>query len=1735
MPRQPPFDGALLDSFPGVLALPLHEFAAANLDELRLHRLCDAIEILTRFCTVLAVAEARLPADPRKLPDQLVKELGPNILTPTFARWLGMAKGLADFLAGERSNPMVLPGLPGFIRDVLLKTAPHDNRYLESSILELRNTLAHGGRLTGAMAEYLLLGDASGHFQGLLSSVPAELAAEEDEAPWRPAEGGLASGGPPFRGWETVLGEVVTGLAALLGGSRLCLFGGEAARDLTGLQPSGGVVPLSADLILTLRPLQLQGHVLLLRDGRWLDLWPLCDHGKARLMSLRGQIESEGEAPLLYYRGEPQRLLYAAFGTTPPVGERGDAVAEFQALFRPDQRKEKGAEVALDFSEELRRDSLQLVGRAAEEQHVKDVVNQTQSGVLWLSGTGGIGKSFLMARVAVNHCNDPRRWCRIPWRFRVSDADRSNANTFLRYALTRLAGWPVLGRAGVRPDLDSKKWLAQLDELLRAAGSLPPGKDGKPPRVLFVLDGMDEAARLSPDLLEWPFRFAPPNVTYPNVVWLCAGRSGEATDKTYAPDRCTHLFPGGLPPMSAGDLRAMLYRELGETKYPLLGLDLRDASGNVTNPLVDAILARSEGLPLYIHFLVEDLLTGRFQSGPDLIGQLPRGLVAYYDDLLRSLGLGALQALLTPLVASVVWAGGPLAEEVLLELMFRRKVIRRREAEQARARLREGLQAVAAMLRVAPLAGGGLGYEPYHLTFREHFRRDEAARVGDQNDLARDEFCELTRDWAELQPHEPARLYVFRHGPQHLLDEKRREDLYALARDKAFLRAQAEELPAEPEAPLRALRAALTAAGRCEDAADMAEFLLSHAERTHGLQSESPLTALRRGNRERARRLADLADPERSVLFHLLLAWELLDSDRVEEARHDLGELTQRNLPRLSLQTFQGVEHGAAAVAILAPLSRYLPETVADLAARILEEKALAQLAAALSPEGLLPLTRSVTGVLPRSGLLGKLATAQAGAGHVEAARLTFEEALRSARAIDHSPFRANALRDIAAAQALAGQGEMARLTFEEALQAARAIDHPSDRDRALALRDVGAAQARAGQVEAARLTFEEALRTARAVDDLASRALAVRDIAVAQAEAGQTEEALQTARSLDQPTTRADALRDIAAARARAGQMEAARLTFEEALQTARTIDRLPLRALALQLTATAQAKAGQTEEARQTARALDDAHLRCTALRDIAAAQARAGQGEAARLTFEQAIQAARAGDNPSLQAGRLQIIAMFQAVAGQTEAALQTAGALESSSYYRSSALQVIAMAQAGQEGTARPTFERALQTARAVDDPSLQAAALRAIAAARVRAGQMEAARLTFEQSLQTARATDHPPGRALALQLIATAQAKAGRGDLALRTARAIDDPSLRANGLRDVAAAPGARQTPTALLTFEEAIQAARAIGDPSKRDIALRDIATARAHAGQTEAALQTARDIADPSSRTAALAGIAAARAQAGDPENAGRAFEHARNTARAIDFAFSRASALRAIATARARAGQEEMARLAFEEAIQTAHADSNSYVRAMTLRDIAAAQAEVGQTEAALQTARPLSDPFLRAMALRDVAAAQAEVGQEEAARLTIEWALEAARAIDDLTSRANALRDIAAACGCVSQLAAVQEVIRSSKAPFGENKGAEFLQAFACVQAKAHLLDKALATADLILVDREKHLPAIIDRFLQTNDRTAFKELLIPCAAHLESAWKVCGLLARAYPDQASAIAEVALHVAREPG
>jgi hypothetical protein len=735
-----------LDRLPSLLAIPLHEFSGEEAPVLRLHRLCDCIEILTRFCTVVALAEVRAWLGDEPLPRDLLTALQPNVERPTFGKWLAMLLALTRQL--HQQTAMVLPELPEFVLKHLMALVPEGERLHEQNALELRNLLAHGGAMTRERARYYLTGSLGPQSQA-------------------------------FAGWESRLRDLLAGLS-FLGDAEVFYHGADGTRRLVGTDAPGRPVTLSADLALALKP--LVGHVVLLRQGRWLDLWPLCDFDQARTSALGGPIRASQRSPLVYIRAERERLLYAALGVELSHGEKSDPVEDFQRLFHLGKWKdgEDRASWAFDFEEELRRDADAMGGSRAEEvRRAKDAIKQTQQGVLWISGPGGIGKSFLLATLAEDLRGDPKRVCRIAWRFKIGDGVRCNRVAFFRHAIERLASWERIDRAGVAPAQDSDELLGQLRDLLGAAAQLQPDRPrDRPPRVLFFLDGLDEIGRLDPGFVEVPWLLG-----QPNVVWVCAGRDEGRLPEAFAPGRCTPIFPDGLPFMSDTDIRGMLIDRTGALKYDLLRLDLegsdepRESVPGVVNRAVGAVVQRARGLPLYVHFVIEDVLAGHFRFA-ELESRLPPTLNAYYDDLLRRLSIGELQAMLTPLVVTLAWAQAPLNVEMLRLLMVHRKVVR--DTEHGRSLLERGLAAVQSLVRMAPLPGGS-GYEAYHFTFREHIRADQAGLIGEQNSLARDAFCELTRGWASLPSANPLRSYLARHGLAHCQEGAGREDACLLA------------------------------------------------------------------------------------------------------------------------------------------------------------------------------------------------------------------------------------------------------------------------------------------------------------------------------------------------------------------------------------------------------------------------------------------------------------------------------------------------------------------------------------------------------------------------------------------------------------------------------------------------------------------------------------------------------------------------------------------------------------------------------------------------------------------------------------------------------------------------------------------------------------------------------------------------------------------------------------------
>ncbi len=225
--------------------------------------------------------------------------------------------------------------------------------------------------------------------------------------------------------------------------------------------------------------------MLLLAGERWLDLWPLSDFGRARMASHRRAPEAQNRAPLVYFRAEPARLLYAALAGDLPQSESAERLAEFRALFQLDAPQEQTSDLR-DYDEDLRLDAAALVGRRQDLEYAVPRLKEARRGIFWIGGPGGIGKSFFLARLATDpkFTSNPQKLLGLAWRFRAGDHGRCHREAFLRHAVARLAQWPPLHRTGFEPAIDPaalrQQFRGLLDDVARLGGGSHP--QARPPR-----------------------------------------------------------------------------------------------------------------------------------------------------------------------------------------------------------------------------------------------------------------------------------------------------------------------------------------------------------------------------------------------------------------------------------------------------------------------------------------------------------------------------------------------------------------------------------------------------------------------------------------------------------------------------------------------------------------------------------------------------------------------------------------------------------------------------------------------------------------------------------------------------------------------------------------------------------------------------------------------------------------------------------------------------------------------------------------------------------------------------------------------------------------------------------------------------------------------------------------------------------------------------------------------------
>ncbi|MEQ9670502.1 AAA family ATPase [Coleofasciculus sp. G2-EDA-02] len=688
-----------------------------------------------------------------------------------------------------------------------------------------------------------------------------------------------------------------------------------------------------------------------------------------------------------------------------------------------------------------------LEGRDEEQRQLDDFVLNNSRGVLLVKAAAGFGKSALLSHwqqkkqddyfIAVHYFS-----YRYPKTRSVSEA--------YRHLLKQLYLYHNIPNGQFPNDPN------RMRDILVGMLEKPVSPEGK--RLVIVLDGLDEASET----------FEPFFTRLPDGVFVIASaRAEEEEEPSYLRNW-----------IDDADKRLCLKRLPRQAIPKWLGEISELATYSQDDDFVNRLDEITDGFPLYLHHLIEELRQAATQNQDvrEVLAQTPTGFEEYVEQQLKDLDELDLPEQRRQLFALLAVAKGVLEKEDIKTLTQ----MRDRDLRQ----LSEFWQ-VTRWMQITE----GKFYVFAHPLLAKTFGN----QLGDEAEDALQELIDYCGKWQEHQS-----AYALQYYAEHLQEAKRREELYELAHNQDYVTAQRQQLPEQPDLPLKTVQRALQGKAETDDAAGMAEFLLLHAGRLIQITTqESPLEALRAGNITKAWALAEQFEIERCILWYLLLAWVLAkdatqDTEKMEQARQTLERLQQKNLPRLSTSWIED-----CAVYLLTPLLTATKGTFTELSRRILDDESLAKLCQNL----------------------------------VEVS--DFTTALNIVKQIRDSYKKALAFIEIAKAQPTAEN-------FTAAI--ATAQDIYSSYNKAEAFMEIAKAQPTAENVTAA-------IATAQDIEDSYYKARAFMEIAKAQPTAENFTAAIATAQDIEDSSKRAWALVEIAKAQVKAQCIEQAFLTAEKIL----------------------------------------------------------------------------------------------------------------------------------------------------------------------------------------------------------------------------------------------------------------------------------------------------------------------------------------------------------------------------------------------------------------------------------------------------------------------------------------------------------------------------------------------------------------------------------------------------------
>ncbi|MGH6803393.1 MAG: AAA family ATPase [Methyloceanibacter sp.] len=640
---------------------------------------------------------------------------------------------------------------------------------------------------------------------------------------------------------------------------------------------------------------------------------------------------------------------------------------QFEALARAIRRRPlhavyAGLEVA-ERVEDVLRESLSLfLGRSRETDELNRFVRNERSGKLMVTGDAGFGKTALLANwVGMHRGAVPEDGIRpfIAYHFFSHHYGPLTSETSgLRNVLRQLNIYHL------RPeteDLPTEK--QRIRDALYGALKFTPARAREP--LVIVLDGLDQAD----ELFEPPF---PEELSDGIHIIASAGN----IDASYGPLR---NWLKGAKVLSVGRLSTNAITQLlaraGDGELNALADD---------KAVVESIDERTQGFPLYVHYLVLELLHahGRRENLQELVAQTPSGFrdyIARQRYILLRLGL-----------PREVWRSFALLAVAKGPLLYD-------ELKAVTAGTDRDLQEMLATsqlmrwLRVSRDAGQD-AFAFSHPLVAKAF--EDA--LGNEAKQARSQLIKWCLHWRKHSSP-----YALRHLPDHLFDQEDWKTLVELSSDDEFIEAQ-DTSAVDLDARFRTLKLGIVAASKAGDIEGLGKCMLRHAWKTHEeTRQVTPLEAVRQHSLPRALQLAELYEPEVSLFWQLLLAVALKQSGQDALAVQMLDDLSKATIGRLPY------ELEVLAAPVLSRLGNLSNETFESLQLRLLGDENRVDLVERLAAEAHFAQARSTARTMADGPLKGKALTSLASAvssRDPNLARELLREALRACDSIAETP-----------------------------------------------------------------------------------------------------------------------------------------------------------------------------------------------------------------------------------------------------------------------------------------------------------------------------------------------------------------------------------------------------------------------------------------------------------------------------------------------------------------------------------------------------------------------------------------------------------------------------------------------------------------------------------------------------------------------------------------------------------